>query len=117
MASVAGVLVDITGMKFPRLLLALAVLLVTSFAFAQSGPPTIYKTEVDKLAKALPSLYWYASDACLRETSRHGPQTLHYNKFVTSNRVDVQQSEATVINGKRGLLCRMALQDPKEPEE
>jgi len=99
------------------LLLAVATLLLTAFFASAQDLAATGKAEADKLAKVFPSLYWYASDACLRETSRHGPQTLKYRKFVADQRVEIQQSQVTEINGQRAFLCRMKLYDPNEPKE
>lgn len=64
-------------------------------------PPATYQAEAERLAKELPSLYWYASDACLRETSRHGPQTIKYDRFVNTNRGTIQKTTPVPGNPSR----------------
>jgi len=53
-----------------------------------------------KFVQAFPALYWYASDACLRETTRHRfghPQK--FDEFVKSYTADIEKFESLESRG------------------
>ena len=94
------------------------VLLLTALAIGQELP-TDAKTKLDSLLKELPSLHWYASDACLRETTRGRfdghPQK--YEDFVSENRASTEETLSVPKNGKNLPAARVRLTDPDNPKE
>ncbi len=97
-------------------LLFLAFFLATLVSRGDTSTDTA-KPQLDKLMTVFPSLYWYASDACMRETSRSGGQAQKHDDFVKDNRANVSKIEETDIKGSNVLKAEVRLLDPKEPNE
>lgn len=76
------------------------------------------KVAAEKLAQVFPRLYWYSSDACLRETTRHGVGQLEIkDDFVKRNKAVIDRIEGKEPQGGKQSTIRLRLQDPKVPDE
>jgi hypothetical protein len=76
------------------------------------------KADAAQLAQIFPALYWYASDACLRETTRHGfghPQK--YDEYVKSNKAIIEKLEEVPNQGRRLYTVRLRIGDSENPNE
>ncbi len=70
----------------------------------------------DKLAKAFPTLYWHAADACMRETTRNGsgfPGTM--DNFVRDSKVTVDKVFRVEPEPGRGFEVRLKLVSVSQP--
>lgn len=71
-----------------------------------------------KLAQTFPSLYWYASDACLRETTRHGfGQSQKHDEFTKENKAVVEHVQESRRESGSVLNVRLRLFAPESPGE
>ena len=62
-------------------------------------------------------MYWYASDACMRETSHAPGQLGTPEEFAAANKASIRKVETGhTPNGDR-LIAEIDLVDPKEPDE
>ena len=70
----------------------------------------------DKLAKAFPTVYWHAADACMRETTRNGngfPGTV--DNFVRDSKVTVEKVFRIEPEPGRGFELRLKLVSVSQP--
>lgn len=76
-----------------------------------------FKAAADQLTKVFPSLYWYASDTCLRETTRHGLGHFQkHDEFVKSTKAVLENIKEEGRAGKQDAIV-LRLYDPESPEE
>jgi len=88
----------------------------------EGAPPAANKSAspnaaAERLAQIFPTLYWYASDACLRETTRHGfghPQKR--DEFVKSNKAVIEKFDEIESRGIKPCNIRLRLHDPESPD-
>src|SRR5947209_5098758 len=75
------------------------------------------KAALYKLLMVLPSLYWYASDACMRETAGNSGQIQTHDEFVRENQAKLEQFEEEKSGGKIVFKARVRLFDLNQPRE
>lgn len=75
------------------------------------------KGDLKQLCKAFPELYWYASDACLRETSQAGGHPNKREEFVATHKAVVEKVAKLGKDDRAFVMARIKLHDPKEPDE
>lgn len=97
-------------------LAAVALCLATRILYgaitSETGAP-----ELERLVKIFPSLYWHASNACMRETSRLGGQIEKHEDFVKRNRAVVRKLEEVEMAGRKVRKAELQLLDPDAPKE
>jgi hypothetical protein len=114
--SVVGVLLTADDAKQARVVGFQTLCLGVSASQPAATPPPDAATE--RLLRVFPSLYWYASDAYLRETTRHGfGQPQNHDAFVKSTKAMFEGSKEVQSREGQQYEVRLRLFDPESPEE
>jgi hypothetical protein len=84
-------------------------------ALVTTNPPAITNPVADQLMKDFPSIYFYAGDACLRETTRdHVDFPQSYDEFVSQVKVSIDDLKK---EDHDNVKVRIRLQYPDDPDK
>ncbi len=79
----------------------------------------VAKGKLDAVLKVLPSIHWYAGDACLRETTKGNfdGQAQSHDEFIKLNKAVVDKLFRQPENGEGAPAAIVNLIDPEAPGE